>query len=239
MSKVKSIHIIAAVVLLLAIVLATEGAQAGKPRYKSSGQTTSFQQPIVVDNSTTAFSYYADLPAGQVDIYQVYALGGEPARISLAAPKTDDLKAFTPSLALVGPGISTNVPTSTLPVTLPPDMGAVVLNYTADPSTRPTASDPTAMASIWQGQEYRAVYPHPSPYYILVWDKQARPGKYIMTVGSQDDFGLFDLIKFPYTWAKLNIWLGNWSSLVVVILVAVVLAVALAWLASRRRRRAA
>jgi hypothetical protein len=237
MNRVKPLHAIAAFVLLLSLALTSANAQAGKPRYKSSGEKTSFQQPIVVDNSTTSFSYYADLPAGQVDIYQVYALGGEPARISLAAPKTDDLKAFAPSLALVGPGISTNVPTSTLPLALPPDTGAVVLNYTGDPSTRPTASDPTAMTAVWEGQEYRAVYPHPGAYYILVWDKQARPGKYIMTVGSQDDFGLFDLIKFPYTWAKLNIWLGNWLNLVIALLVIVVLAAAVTWLITRRRRR--
>jgi hypothetical protein len=238
MNRVKLYAIVMGAVLLL-LAFTAVSAEAGKPRYKYAGQQSSFEKPIVVDNSTTAFSYYAELVSGESDIYQVYAIGGEPAQISLAAPKSDDLKGFTPSLALIGPGITTNVDTNTLPVSLPEGMGAIVLNYTGDLATRPEVSDPATMTGSWQGQEYKAVYPKAGPYYILIWDKQGRGGKYIMTVGTQDDFGLFDLIKFPYTWAKLNIWFGNWVNLLVAVLLLAAVVFAAVWLIGRRRRRTA
>ena len=236
MIKVK-LYATAVGLVLLLFAFTAVSAEAGKPRYKYAGEQTSFDKPIVIDNSTTAFSYYAELASGQPDIYQVYAVGGEPAQISLAAPKSDDLKNFAPSMALIGPGITTNVPTNTLPVALPKGMGAVVLNYTGDLNNRPVISDPATMTGAWQGQEYRATYPKAAPYYILIWDKQGRGGKYIMTVGSQDDFGLFDLIKFPYTWAKLNIWFGNWLNLLLAVLIVVAVIFAVVWLVARRRRR--
>src|SRR5205814_2596099 len=114
-----------------------------------------------------------------------------------------------------------------------------VLNYTGDLATRPEISDPATMTGAWQGQEYKAVYPKASPYYILIWDKQGRGGKYIMSVGTQDDFGLFDLIKFPYTWAKLNIWFGNWVNLLVVLILLAAVVFAAVWFIGRRRRRTA
>src|SRR6266581_8297087 len=115
MIKVK-LYATAVGLVLLLFAFTAVSAEAGKPRYKYAGEQTSFDKPIVIDNSTTAFSYYAELASGQPDIYQVYAVGGEPAQISLAAPKSDDLKNFAPSMALIGPGITTNVPTNTLPV---------------------------------------------------------------------------------------------------------------------------
>src|SRR5947207_15943034 len=125
MKRVK-LYAIMVVAAMLLLTFTAANAEAGKPRYKYADEHSSFQKPIVIDNSTTAFSYYAELVSGEADIYQVYAVGGEPAQISLAAPKSDDLKGFTPSLALIGPGITTNVATSTLPVSLAEGMGAAV-----------------------------------------------------------------------------------------------------------------
>ncbi|MEO8286667.1 MAG: hypothetical protein ABI670_09550 [Chloroflexota bacterium] len=206
---------------MLALLLAavTGKAEAGKPRYNYSGEKSNFDKPLVIDNASTAFTYYAELVPGEVDTYQVYATAGQAANVAMAAPKAESFKDFTPAMALVGPGIDTNVDTTTLPVPLPVGMGAVVLNYTGDTAGRQSALDAVTTTASWLGQQYKATYPENGAYYILVWDSQNRGGKYIMTVGADESLGLFDLVKFPYTWAKLNIWFGNWLNLLVVVVV--------------------
>lgn len=238
MNKTKSLTIMAAIALLaLAIGMTPGTSEAGKPRYKSASEETTFQKPVVVDNSTTAFSYYAELAPGKPDVYQVYANAGEAVHISMAAPQLDYLKSFTPTLALIGPGLVSTVDTKTLPITPPKGMEAIALDYKGDIGSRAATSDGATMTSYWQGQEYSGTYPQSGPYYILVWDKQGRGGKYIMSVGAQDEFGLFDLIKFPYTWLKLNLWYGNWLGIIVALVVLAAIIAGIVWLVRAQRKR--
>ena len=57
-------------------------------------------------------------------------------------------------------------------------------------------------------------------------------------LGERDEFGLVDLIKYPYTWAKLQLWFGNWPALVIAAVVLVALVFLVVRLLSRRRQRA-
>ena len=79
-------------------------------------------------------------------------------------------------------------------------------------------------------------YPKDGPYYVVVWDKSKRGGRYVLTIGERDEFGLVDLIKYPYTWAKLQLWLGNWPALGIAAVVLAALVFLVARLLSGRRK---
>ena len=81
----------------------------------------------------------------------------------------------------------------------------LVVSSPGDTANRPTYSDPLTLASYWKGPEVNQAYPRDGPYYLVVWDKFKRGGKYVLTIGERDEFGLVDLVKYPYTWAKLQL----------------------------------
>jgi hypothetical protein len=224
------------------MALAPAAGEAQRPVYKGASEDRSdFNNAKVVDDSETSYAYYAELAPGRPDIYQVYARQGQVFNPSIMVPRSDDLKSFTPSMALIGPGIAgptASAPSSDLPVKPPTNTGVLVVNYTGDPANRETYSDPVTLASYWKGQAVTQTYPQDGPYYVVVWDKSKRGGKYVLTIGEKDDFGLLDLIKYPYTWAKLQLWLGNWLALGVAVIVLAALIAIIARLLARRRQRA-
>jgi hypothetical protein len=194
-----------------------------------------------VDDSEVSYSYYAELSPGRPDIYQVYARQGQAFNPSLLVPRSDDLKSFTPSMALIGPGIgdpTASARISDLPVKPPTNTGVLVVTAQGDAANRPTYSDPLTLASYWKGPEVNQPYPRDGPYYVVVWDKSRRGGRYVLTIGERDEFGLVDLVKYPYTWAKLQLWFGNWPALVIAAVVLAALVFLVIRLLSGRRQRA-
>lgn len=179
-----------------------------------------------------------------MDIYTVYAQPGQPGSVRLLVPKLDHLKDFAPTVALVGPGIPTNVPTDTLPfrlsdslsASLPYETGAMLLEYAGDPQSRPTEVDASLQTTYWKGPEHKFEFAQAAPYHIVVWDESGREGKYVLVVGTRDRFGLFDLIKFPYTWVKIHAWLGDWLILAIVGIALLLIIIGIARLRRRRRQ---
>jgi hypothetical protein len=264
------LRVVVLALLMGAIVLAlTPGTSlANKPIYKGADEDISdFSHAKVVPDSAVAWSYYADLAPGKVDIYQIYATGGQVANPTLLVPMLDNLKEFTPTLAFVGPGLglgstipitNTNVPSvpvagqplphispnpNDLPLPLPGGMpkntGVFIVDYAGDINSRPTQPDPFTQLAYWKGEQVPANYPQDGVYYVLVWDRLGRGGKYMLALGGADEFGLADTIKFPYTWAKAHIWSGDALSPLIAGLVVLLIIVGLVLLAARRRRTVA
>ena len=242
---------IAMALMLLALTPGT--GEAHTPRYKSAGEDiSSFERPKVVDDSAVSYAYYAELVPGKVDIYQVYATAGQALNPALLLPKMDELRTFTPTIAIIGPAITTTVasalveggtasiiPLSGLPIAptnVSTNTGAIVIENGVDVQNRPTEFEPFTQTSYWKGQAYKTSYPQYAAYYIMVWDRLGRGGKYVLTVGEREEFGLFDLVKFPYTWAKLQLWFGNWLSLVISAIIVLFIAFLLLRLIQRRRK---
>jgi hypothetical protein len=232
---------------ILVSALAPAVTHAQRPVYKGAAEDrSSFGNAKVVDDPQTLFAYYADLAPGRPDIYQVYAIQGQPFNTTLRIPMSDDLKTFTPSMALIGPGIgkpvtSANSGVNDLPVKPPTATGTLtngvlIVDYKGDAANRGTYSEPFSFASYWNGQEVRQTFPYDGPYYVVVWDKQKRGGKYVLTIGDKDDFGLLDLVKYPYTWVKLQLWFGNWLALGVAVVILAALVFLIIRLVSMRRK---
>jgi hypothetical protein len=243
MSKARAMWL-AALIAGLAMLLAPGTSEAGKPVYKNASEETSdLNHAKVVDDSAVVYNYYAELAPGKQDIYQVYAGQGEAINPRLWVPRSDDLKDFTPSLAIIGPGITSSVTAdqlAALPVKPPTTTGVLIATFggTGGGGTgagRKEVSDPILMATYWEDQHLDLAYPQDGPFYLVVWDPNKRGGKYVLTIGGQEDFGLFDLIKYPYTWAKLELWHGNWLA----VLIATIVLVALVYFVVRglRKRR--
>lgn len=225
------------VALGMAFTLSPRTGSAQTPRYKETGEDiSSFQNPKVVDDPAVRYAYHAELEPGKVDIYQIYAAGTEAGNPSLAVPKVGTPQDFTPAMALIGPGLPTDVTTGTLPFQLPSDplnrpVGVKVIEFSEAGGAQ---SFDTSL--FWRKSEYGATYPQSGPYYIAVWDKGGRGGRYVLEVGGKEQFGLLDLAKFPYTWVKQQMWFGNWPAPVIAGLLLTMALAALLFLLGKRRR---
>src|SRR5437868_14988175 len=105
MSKVR-VTVVATLAALVLLALTPAKSEASTPIYKGADETTTMQQPKVIPDSVVSYAYYAELKPGGVDVYQVYAKAGQTLNPSLRVPKDDSLKNFTPSMAIIGPGIT-------------------------------------------------------------------------------------------------------------------------------------
>ncbi|MBF6614548.1 MAG: hypothetical protein IVW55_15655 [Chloroflexi bacterium] len=243
---------------LIAMLLTPRTSEASSPIYKPSGEETSVDQPKVVPDASVRWTYYADLAPGKVDVYQIYAQQGQQANPSLAVPKISNLASFTPTMTLVGPGLSstaaaantgpgvsvTYIPSNTLASYLPAGVGAklggmpgVTIDYTGDPQARQVVSDGSTQISLWQGQLLNMDYPSTSAYYLLVWDKSSKGGQYTLSVGGEDESGLGDVIKTPYTWAKAHLWVGDTVPVIISAIVLILIIAAIVFLLVRRPRK--
>ena len=124
-----------------------------------------------------------------------------------------------------------------LPVKPPTSTGVLIARPGA-PQSRETVTDPVLFASYWKSQDARQTYPQDGPYYVVVWDEQGRGGKYVLSIGGQEEFGLFDLIKYPYTWTKQELWHGNWLAVLVALAVLALIVFGIVWLVRGSRRKA-
>lgn len=243
---------------LIAVLLTPRTSEASSPIYKPSGEETSVDQPKVVPDSSVQWTYYAELAPGKVDVYQVYAQQGQQANPSLSVPKLDALNNFTPTVTLVGPGLSsavtaantdsgvsaTFIESNTLANYLPVGVGAklgempgVTIGYKGDPQARQVVSDGSTQISLWQGQSLKVDYPSTNVYYLIVWDKSDKGGQYVLSVGGEDESGLGDLIKTPYTWAKAHLWVGDTAPVIIAAIVLILIIAVVVFLLVKRPRK--
>lgn len=222
---------------VVSMLLIASTSEAHQPIYKyASEDISTFAHAKVVDSAEISYAYYAELLPGGADIYEIYTRPGQVANPCLLVPMQDRLKDFTPTMAIVGPGITSTSTLAGLPDSLDGSVRGLVLDYKHDLSNRPVEFEPFTQTSYWKDQEYRGTYPGYGPYFVLVWDKMNRGGRYVLTLGQEEQVSPADVLKFPYRWVKLHIWFSDWTALGVATLVVMVVVYALVRLVLRRRQ---
>jgi hypothetical protein len=177
----------AAVALLLAVP-----AWAHRP-IETSGAHASWQQACEVEQPGISQVIYREIhPDGPALWLSFEAQAGQEIFFSLGLPRLERLEGFRPAIAVVGPGL----PVADLPVALPPDAGALVLEPSAEPREfhEPfTGTDSRILVERTVRFEaagtYRLVAFIPPP--------QRPEGKLWVSIGDVERWGIGDLFRFP------------------------------------------
>jgi hypothetical protein len=124
---------------------------------------------------------------------------GQRFKAEMYIPAHDDLKEFSPDIALVGPGLPQ--PNEPLPFQLPQGMGAIVARSTStyayfDVFTQMTYF-PRAKIEIEQ-------MPQSTRYYMVVFGKPVGRALYALDIGIMETFAPSAIARYPINWYEVR-----------------------------------
>lgn len=184
--------------------------------------------PIEIEDTSTSYAFYQTLPADEVDVFYFEGKQGENFRGGIQIPDIRALENYGLSVALFGPGFPAPEETQ-LPPEHPEDLGAVI--YPSEVTE--DFFEPFTQAQYWGRQEFNVTLPADGTYYIIVWQPEGKPGKYVMDTGYAERFGFFDIFLFPVWWVRVALFHQYYARLVI----AGAIVLALAFFAYRRYRK--
>jgi len=182
------------IVLLVAgilLLLTPRPAEAHQPYFEDDDwkPATAFR----VKDPTVSTALYATLDRrNDVDYVRFSGRTGQSILIGLTIPQIEGQETFTPTFALIGPGLpATRLPA---PIELPPDTGARILR--AAPGEPTSFFEPFSRTRYWERQEDRFVLPADGEYWVAVWSETGQVGRYTLVVGDREIPG--GDIGFPF-----------------------------------------
>lgn len=181
------------VVLMAAlfIFLTPRAAEAHQPYFEDEDWTPA--NAYRLKDPTVSTALYATLDRrDDVDYVRFTGRAGQSILIGLTIPQIEGQQNFTPTFALIGPGL----PATRLParVEAPPDAGARILR--AAPGEPTSFFEPFSRTRYWERQEDRFVLPADGEYLVAVWNEAGQVGRYTLVVGDREIPG--GDIGFPF-----------------------------------------
>jgi hypothetical protein len=184
----------ALLVVLLAgvfLLLSSHPVEAHQPYFEDEDWTPT--NAYHVKDPTISTALYATLERrDDVDYVRFTGRQGQSILVGLTIPQIEGQEHFTPTFALIGPGL----PTTRLParVETPPGAGAHILRAA---SGEPTSFfEPFSRTRYWERQEERFVLPTDGEYWVAVWNDAGQVGRYTLVIGDREIPG--GDIGFPF-----------------------------------------
>ncbi len=164
-----------------------------------------------------------------VDMVTFEYAAGERFKAIVFIPGHESLRAFNPTIALIGPGLPS--PDAALPFDLPEGMGAVIA--TSD-STAPYFDIFTQMVYFPRAQ-IALTMPQTGRYFVAIWGEPMGMARYALDIGIREHFAPHVLARHPINWWEVRDYL-RWGHLPAVLVFPFV-GLALHWLTRRLRAR--
>jgi hypothetical protein len=168
--------------------------------------------PIKIDSVSTSYAFYQTLQADEIDVFYFDGKQGDNFHAGIQIPDIAALKNYGVSIALFGRGFP-QPEESQLPPEHPEDLGAVI--YPSEVTE--DFYEPITQANYWGRQELDLPLPADGAYYLIVWQPEGKPGKYVMDTGYAEEFGLLNFFLLPIWWVRVQIFHQYYARLVIVI----------------------
>ena len=182
------------IALVLAICLTLNSsalASAHQPFFEDKDFTAN--APGRVHDPTVSTALYATLDSSRdVDYVTFDGKRGDTVLIGLTIPAIDGQENFTPTVAIMGPGLPlagvAPLPRRiTAPVKSNPPPGAII--WRAAPGKPTSFFEPFSRTKYWGRQENRVKLPADGRYTIAVWSDNCAVGRYTLVVGEREVLG--------------------------------------------------
>lgn len=184
-------------VLVLVALIPSSSASAHRPIWGDEDTTT-------IDNLSTSFAFYRNLPADKVHVYTFIGKLGQNLHAGINIPAVKGLEDYSVTMALFGPTLP-EANENQLPPEHPEDLGALIFpsEVSAD------FLESFAQTLFWGRQSIDMTLPADGEYYLVVWQPEGLAGKYVMDSGYTEAFGFGDLLLFPIWWVQVHLFYGH------------------------------
>jgi hypothetical protein len=195
----------AAVVLSLVLLLTSASlASAHQPFFEDTDFTLS--APGKVKDPTVSTALYATLDSRRdIDYVTFEGKRGQSILIGLTIPAIAGQEHFTPTVAILGPGLP-SATSAMLPRQVAPKAGDGAVIWPPAPGQASVFFEPFSRTRYWERQENRVELPVDGRYTLAVWSETGAVGRYTLVVGDREVLGgdpAFP-IKLPAYWTPVQ-----------------------------------
>lgn len=169
------------------------------------GDTLTTSLPLPNFQQRRLLFNHLSLP-GQVHVYSTDCRAGDRLRVQMLAPVLPQGGAIAPAFAIVAQSLPYSADARKLPFELPAGFSAVVA---------PPPSE--LVAPVHDLLTHAHYYPGPlidtrtlvgGRCYVVVWNPQNQPGKYVLQVGHQWPWRWGYWVQIPHYWWQIRGWFG-------------------------------
>ena len=218
--------------IIIHLIIIPAGPAYGHKLISHDGTHINFDSALQIPDHRISWAIYDDLGAGGAKFYAFDVERGDPFYAGISVPKMGGLEEYSPSLFLVSPAGFGNDPA--LPGSWP--------NSEKFPYTGEFPGDefyePFGQVTYWERQEVRTSIPVDGKYFIVVADEKGRDGKYVLAVGTIEDFSGENLLAvLPMAWLETKLFVNDYLSLGIFFLALAAAPAVVALAVIRRRSR--
>jgi pimeloyl-ACP methyl ester carboxylesterase len=205
--------VVAACALVWSLASSVQAARAEVPILETNfpgGDFGLFDNPQYVPEPWFMWFVMGELQTpDDVDIVTFDYTAGDRFKAEMFIPAHDELRDFSPNIALVGPGLP--VPEQPLPFTLPKGMGAVVA--TSEASFK--YYDIFTQMTFFPRAKIDMVLPQTGRYFVATWGRQVGMSRYALDIGVMENFAPAVIARYPINWYEVRDYLrwGIWPAL--------------------------
>lgn len=159
-------------------------AVAHQPFFEDVDSTAS--APWTIPDPAISLALYFTLESpNDVDYFTFTGQAGEAVLLSMTIPTIAGQENFTPTLALLGPGL----PAGELPTPITAPAGAGRLIFRAAAGKPASFHEPFSNTVYWRRQRNVVQLPVAGQYVVAIWSETGQVGRYTFAPGASEVFG--------------------------------------------------
>jgi hypothetical protein len=174
----------AALLIASMVALAPQPAHAHQPFFEEP-DTTSATPWVIADPTVSLALYFTLSTPTDVDYVVFDGRASQSLLLSMTIPQIAGQEDFTPTLALIGPGL----PAASLPkaIVAPAGNGALIIR--AEPGKPVPFFEPFSATAYWRRQRATVTLPADGQYIVALWSETGQTGRYTFAPGTREVFG--------------------------------------------------
>ena len=205
-------------IVLFVVLMISVGPAFGHKLISHDDSHMDFDSALTIPDHKISWAIYENLGKNEAKFYTFDAKHGDSFYASIVVPKITGLENYSPTLVLLGPGISENddVPFET-------QLGTQKFYYDGDYPGR-EFYEPFGQVTYWERQEIRTTLTMDGQYFVVVMDEKNQTGKYSLAIGTIEDFSGADFFTIlPKSWFDTKLFVNDYTSIAIlyVILIAI------------------
>ena len=201
---------IAALLFVLVLIGATPAY--GHKLISHNDSHRSFDEALQIPDHKISWAIYENLGANEAKFYTFDAKHGDSFYASIVIPKISGLENYSPTLALVGPGVFEydEIPYET-------QLGVEKFLFEGKFPGR-EFYEPFGQVTYYERQEIKTEIIADGQYFIVVIDENNQSGKYSLAIGTIEDFSGGDFFTIlPKAWLDTKLFVNDYLSIGILI----------------------
>ncbi len=166
----------------------------------------SAEAPWQVPDPSISYAYFGNVyPAWDIDYFTFDALAGQSVLLSLSIPANDENSdaVYAPLMAVIGPGLPSDLPPELPPgLQVPAGAGAKLVSLGEDPSY---FYERFGRVYFWNYDDDFFLAPQDASYTVALWHPDRQIGRYSFVIGQREEWGgdLECFLAFEQYWTPI------------------------------------